>query len=179
MDIFAATSQYLDLFSLAAMPRQTGGSLYYYPGFAAARDGRKLTAEVAHNLGRTTGWEGVMRLRCSKGVRIASFHGHLHVRANDLVALPACSSDATIVAQLALEDSVVAAGHVHVQCAVLYTNSQCERRIRVHTMALPVVAGVYELFEASDALACAGAALPACHLWPCCLPESCGACHVF
>lgn len=157
VDIFAAASQYLDLFSLAALPRQTAGSLYYYPGFQAPRDGRKLTAEVGHNLGRTTGWEGVMRLRCSKGVRIASFHGHLHVRSNDLVALPSVSSDDTIIAQLALEDSVVAGGQVYMQCAVLYTNSQCERRIRVHTMALPVVGGVFELFEASDALACAGA----------------------
>eukprot|EP00892_Ulva_mutabilis_P003092 jgi/Ulvmu1/12784/UM097_0011.1 len=157
VDIFAASSQYLDLFSLAAIPRQTGGSVYYYPGFAAPRDGRKLAAELAHNLGRTTGWEAVMRLRCSKGVRIASFHGHLHVRSNDLVALPSISSDDTIVAQLALEDSVVAGGQVYVQCAVLYTNSQSERRIRVHTLALPVVGGVFEMFEGADALACAGA----------------------
>lgn len=157
VDIFAASSQYLDLFSLAALPRQTGGSIYYYPGFAAQRDARKLGAELAHNLGRSTGWEAVMRLRCSKGVRVASFHGHLHVRSNDLVALPSISSDDTLVAQLALEDSVVAGGQVYVQCAVLYTNSQSERRIRVHTLALPVVAGVYELLESSDSLACASA----------------------
>lgn len=41
-----------------------------------------------------------MRLRCSKGMRIATFHGHLFVRSNDLVALPSLSSDDTIVAQM-------------------------------------------------------------------------------
>lgn len=41
-----------------------------------------------------------MRLRCSKGMRIATFHGHLFVRSNDLVALPSLSADDTIVAQM-------------------------------------------------------------------------------
>ena len=77
-----------------------GGSLYFYPGFSAPRDGTKLRNELAHNLRRTTGWEAVMRLRCSKGMRIATFHGHLFVRSNDLVALPSLSSDDTIVAQM-------------------------------------------------------------------------------
>jgi hypothetical protein len=44
--------------------------LYYYPGFMAARDGPKLAAEVKHNLLRPTAWEAVMRVRCSKGLRI-------------------------------------------------------------------------------------------------------------
>ena len=88
------------LWSIDGEPRCAGGSLYFYPGFTAQRDGRKLRAEVGHNLLRTTGWEAVMRLRCSKGMRIASFHGHLFVRSNDLVALPCVSADDTIVAQM-------------------------------------------------------------------------------
>ena len=51
------------------------------------------------------------------------------------------------------------AARVYVQCAVLYTNNASERRIRVHTMALPVVGGMFDLFEKSDGLACAGACL--------------------
>lgn len=49
-------------------------------GFSAARDGPKLAAEVTHNLTRPTAWEAVMRIRCSKGLRIASFHGHFFNR---------------------------------------------------------------------------------------------------
>ena len=54
--------------------------LYYYPGFMAARDGTKLTAEITHNLTRPTAWEAVMRVRCSKGLRISAFHGHFFNR---------------------------------------------------------------------------------------------------
>lgn len=59
-----------------------------------------------------------------------------------------------------MEDSVMTAARVYVQCAVLYTNSQSERRIRVHTLSLPVVGNMYEMFEKSDALACAGVLRP-------------------
>jgi protein transport protein SEC24 len=46
----------------------------------AARDGDKLTHELRHALVRPTAWEAVMRIRCSKGLRIASFHGHFFNR---------------------------------------------------------------------------------------------------
>lgn len=59
----------------------------------AARDGAKLTAEIRHNLTRPTAWEAVMRVRCSKGLRISSFHGHFFNRSTDLLALPTCDPD--------------------------------------------------------------------------------------
>ena len=34
------------------------------------------------------GWEAVLRIRCSKGIRINSFHGHFFIRSTDLLALP-------------------------------------------------------------------------------------------
>ena len=34
------------------------------------------------------GWEGVMRVRCSKGLSISQFHGHFFVRSIDLLSLP-------------------------------------------------------------------------------------------
>ena len=51
-----------------------------------------MAAEIAHNLGRPTGWEAVMRIRCSKGLRISAFHGHFFVRSTDLLALPQASA---------------------------------------------------------------------------------------
>ena len=49
-------------------------------------------AQVRHNLMRTTGWEAVMRIRCSKGLRISAFHGHFFIRSTDLLALPQARS---------------------------------------------------------------------------------------
>jgi len=33
-----------------------------------------------------------MRIRCSKGIRINSFHGHFFIRSTDLLALPQVSA---------------------------------------------------------------------------------------
>lgn len=45
--------------------------------------------------------------------------------------------------------------HAYVQCALLYTSSSGERRIRVHTMAVPVVSDLGEMYKAADGAACA------------------------
>lgn len=55
MDVFAFGSTYMDLPSLGALPKYTGGQLYYYPGFNADKDGGKLVAEITRNLTRETG----------------------------------------------------------------------------------------------------------------------------
>ncbi|KAG2501034.1 hypothetical protein HYH03_000853 [Edaphochlamys debaryana] len=137
VDVFAMSMQYCDLASIAAIPRYTCGELYHYPGFMAQRDGAKLTAEIAHNLTRPTAWEAVMRVRCSKGLRISAFHGHFFNRSTDLLALPRATRTrwggglgGAFAMEIAHEEGMVQPGFAYVQCALLYTNSNGERRIR-------------------------------------------------
>ena len=54
---------------------------------------RRRRRRCRRNLRRETAWEAVMRIRCSKGLRIAAFFGHFFIRSTDLLALPACDSD--------------------------------------------------------------------------------------
>lgn len=65
VDVFAFGSAYMDLPSLGALPKYTGGQLYYYPGFAAERDGSKLRAELRCGGG---GWKAWVRLGLVHGV---------------------------------------------------------------------------------------------------------------
>lgn len=57
VDVFAFGSAYMDLPSLGALPKYTGGQLYYYPGFAAERDGGKLHAELRCGIAHMGGWQ--------------------------------------------------------------------------------------------------------------------------
>lgn len=150
IDIFACGSAYQDLPSLGALSRYTGGQIYYYPGFAADKDGVKLQAEVKRNLTRETTWEAVMRIRCSKGLRISAFHGHFFVRSTDLLALPTCDADKSFAVEISHEETVLTNQVAYLQAALLYTSSQGERRIRVHTLAMPVVNDILDLFKSSD-----------------------------
>eukprot|EP00775_Hariotina_reticulata_P013331 gene13331-13460_t len=155
LDLFLGTNGYADLASLSSIPRYTCGQVYYYPGFHAARDGAKLTQELVHNLTRPTAWEAVMRIRCSRGLKISSFHGHFFNRSTDLLALPTCDPDKAFAVQIAHEETMVSGPAAFVQCALLHTNSNGERRIRVHTMMLPVLSELSELYRAADGAATA------------------------
>eukprot|EP00877_Chromochloris_zofingiensis_P002473 jgi/Chrzof1/12226/Cz06g26070.t1 len=150
LDVVLGSAQYADLASLASIPRYTCGQVYYYPGFHAPRDGPKFHDELVRNLTRPTAWEAVMRIRCSKGLHISNFHGHFFNRSTDLLALPTCDPDKTFAVQIAHEETMVSGPVGYVQCALLYTSSNGERRIRVHSMAIPIVTDLSEMYRAAD-----------------------------
>ena len=70
----------------------------------------KLRQDVVHNLTRTTAWEAVMRIRCSKGLRISAFHGHFFIRSSDLLALPQVPDTPTLCCSVLTPCPVTAAG---------------------------------------------------------------------
>lgn len=61
----------------------------------------------------------------------------------------------SLLSQIAHEENVMPTSHAYVQCALLYTSSGGERRIRVHTLAVPVVSDLGEMYKAADGAASA------------------------
>jgi hypothetical protein len=89
-------------------------------------------------LTRPTGFEAVMRVRVTRGLKVTQFHGSYYIRGTDLLALPNCSCDSVFGVELAHEEAFLTASVICVQTALLHTTSTGERRIRVHTLAAPV-----------------------------------------
>ncbi|KAI3984782.1 hypothetical protein MKX01_039399 [Papaver californicum] len=150
VNVYAFSDKYTDLASLGTLAKYTGGQVYYYPSFQAGIHKEKLTYELARDLTRETAWESVMRIRCGKGVRFTTYHGHFMLRSTDLLALPAVDSDKAFAMQLSLEENLLTNQTVYFQVALLYTSSSGERRIRVHTAAAPVVADLGEMYRQAD-----------------------------
>jgi protein transport protein SEC24 len=149
VDLFLLTPQYQDVTTLAPLAHLTGGQLYYYPEFQLPRDGNQLIEDLRHNLIRTTGWEGVMRVRCSKGVKVQAYHGAFFLRSSDLLALPSVDCDKAFGVQLTLQENL-STSHNFIQAALLYTTSTSERRIRVLNMCLPTTGQLQDLFNTAD-----------------------------
>lgn len=150
VDLFLGSAQYTDVATLSCLPKLTGGTLQYYPAFAAVRDGGKFKAELTRCLTRPTGFEAVMRVRVTRGMRISNFHGNFYMRGNDLLALPNCHPDNAFAFEILFDEAALSTNIISVQAALLYTTSSGERRIRVHTMALPVSHVVQEIVESID-----------------------------
>eukprot|EP01027_Heterolobosea_sp_BB2_P004714 GEZU01007253.1.p1 GENE.GEZU01007253.1~~GEZU01007253.1.p1 ORF type:complete len:1060 (-),score=283.26 GEZU01007253.1:92-3271(-) len=151
VDLFTTSSQFVDLATIGALPKLTGGQIFYYHGFRAEKHGRKLSADLRRALTRYTGFEAIMRIRTSNGLKISNFYGHFFVRGRDLLALPNVDADKAYGIQIAHTGNILSTPTAALQAAVLYTTSSGERRIRVHTITLPVTGSLADLFKYSDA----------------------------
>lgn len=150
VDTFLFSSQYTDLATLSILSRYTAGQTFYYPGFNELRDGKKFEMDLSHDLTRSTAFESVMRVRATRGIRFSSFYGNYYVRGTDLLALPNCTSDSSFSLDMVYDEPVLQAQAISVQSALLYTSANGERRIRVHTLVLPVTQSAQEMIESLD-----------------------------
>ncbi|PHJ17581.1 transport protein sec24 [Cystoisospora suis] len=164
---------YYDLATVLPLAQLTGGEVRYYAGFHKLQQGEQLENEVFHIMTRTTGWEAVMRIRVSRGWRISSRHGRFYLRGTDLFVLPTVNADSTFSVLMEIDEQSVGGGGgapgagslvngsgpggggggdnvVAVQAALLYTNSEGERRIRVHTFCLPVSQNIQDIVSSMD-----------------------------
>ncbi|XP_023370484.1 protein transport protein Sec24A [Otolemur garnettii] len=159
VDLFLLSGQYSDLASLGCISRYSAGSVYYYPSYHHQHNPvqvQKLQKELQRYLTRKIGFEAVMRIRCTKGLSIHTFHGNFFVRSTDLLSLPNVNPDAGYAVQMSVEESLTDTQLVSFQSALLYTSSKGERRIRVHTLCLPVVSTLNEIFLGADVQAISG-----------------------
>ncbi|XP_068134016.1 protein transport protein Sec24A [Hyperolius riggenbachi] len=159
VDLFLLSGRYSDLASLGCISRYSAGSVYYYRSYHHQHNPvqvEKLQKEFKRYLTRKIGFEAVMRIRCTKGLSIHTFHGNFFVRSTDLLSLPNVNPDAGYAVQMSVEENLTDTPIVSFQAALLYTSSKGERRIRVHTMCLPVVSALSDVYAGADVQAVIG-----------------------
>ncbi|XP_046466052.1 protein transport protein Sec24A isoform X1 [Neodiprion pinetum] len=152
VDLFLLNSQYSDLATLSGMCKFSGGCMYHIPLFRVNKPQHTdmLERMLRRYLTRKIGFEAVMRIRCTRGLSIDTFHGNFFVRSTDLLSLPNVNPDAGFGMQIAIEENLSDVQSVCFQAALLYTSSKGERRIRVHTLCLPVAANLSDILHSAD-----------------------------
>lgn len=168
VDVFALYDAEADLASVGELARCTGGVLRAWAGFCAARDSRALCVALWQRLARPWGCRAAFRVRASRGLAVRTYCGGAGVPAGGgtSVALAAVDSATTLTVRLAHEGDLPPGHDAVIQAALLYTTSEGSRRVRVHTVAVPVArcanspALVYRALD-GDALAVCVARLAA------------------
>lgn len=150
VDLFLCPQKYVDVATLSMLPKHTSGELYFYPGFHPSSHGEKMSVELSQTLTRQTGFEAVMRVRCSKGMKVSQFHGNFFIRGTDLLALPNVTPQSTFTVELEHESEAIGRPVLYVQSALLYTTSTGERRIRVNTIAASVATRAEDIVKKVD-----------------------------
>ena len=155
VDYVVMSSDTVDLFTAAEVPRLTCGRVYNWPGFRPSWDGATLHALVMRMVTRETAWEGIGRVRCSEGLSTKRHFGNIgQLRHGTDVRLPVLDSDTAFAVEFDYDGQLDA--RAYVQSAVLYTTSYGQRRIRVSTTAVGVSTVASTLFRSADCEALLG-----------------------
>ena len=143
VDFFLAApgGGYIDIATIGHVSRMTGGEVFYYPNFMAPRDSLKYTTELEHAITRETGFQALMKVRCSNGLQVASYHGSFlqHTFGADL-EIGTIDADKAIGVVFSYDGKLDTKLDAHFQAALLYTAASGQRRVR----CINIVAGVNE-----------------------------------
>ncbi|KAL2258436.1 hypothetical protein VTK26DRAFT_8266 [Humicola hyalothermophila] len=141
VDFFMAAPSggYLDIATVGYVSATTGGETFFYPNFIAPRDNTKLSLEIKHAVTRETGYQALMKVRCSTGLQVAAYHGNFvqHTFGADL-EIGVTDADKAISVAFSYDGKLDSKLDAHFQAALLYTSASGQRRVR----CINVIAGV-------------------------------------
>ncbi|KAK0713064.1 hypothetical protein B0T26DRAFT_741913 [Lasiosphaeria miniovina] len=149
VDFFMAAPSggYLDIATVGHVSSTTGGETFYYPNFIAPRDNTRLSLEIKHAVTRETGYQALMKVRCSNGLQVSAYHGNFiqHTFGADL-EIGVIDADKALAVSFGYDGKLDSKLDAHFQAALLYTTASGQRRVR----CCNVLAGVSE--NAKDTL---------------------------
>ena len=153
VDFFLACAGggYMDLATIGHMSRLTGGEMFFYPNFVAPRDSLKLQDEIKHAMLRETGYQALMKVRCSTGLQVTAYYGSFlqHTFGADL-EMGTIDADKAIGVTFSYDGKLDAKLDAHFQAALLYTSATGQRRVRCINVVAAVNEGATDTMRTVD-----------------------------
>ena len=154
---FSATDNYLDIATISNLPRATSGRMHYYRGIKAQDnqfDDVKYSIELYSTLTMDVSLDTVMKVQTSSNITVSSVYGHIFEKSPGLFYSPVMPRDQTYVFDLEMNGDS-ANDTACFQISVISTLTSGERRLRVITLALPIISSMTELYNKADQVAIA------------------------
>ncbi|XP_060092639.1 protein transport protein Sec24C isoform X3 [Heteronotia binoei] len=147
VDLFLFPNQYLDVATLGVVPYQTGGSVYKYAYFQVETDQERFLNDLRRDVQKEVGFDAVMRVRTSTGIRATDFFGAFYMSNTTDVELAGLDCDKTITVEFKHDDKLSEDSGALLQCAVLYTSCAGQRRLRIHNLSLNCCTQLADLYR--------------------------------
>ncbi|KAJ5103716.1 hypothetical protein N7532_004245 [Penicillium argentinense] len=153
VDFFIAApgGTYMDVATMGHVAALTGGETFFYSNFHSPRDLLKVRKEVAHAVTRETGYQALMKVRCSNGLQVSSYHGNFvqHALGADL-EIGSVDSEKAIGVVFSYDGKLDPKLDAHFQAALLYTSADGQRRVRCINVVAAVNEGGMETMKYVD-----------------------------
>ncbi|XP_060635002.2 protein transport protein Sec24D [Anolis sagrei] len=154
VDLFLFPNQYIDVASMGLVTMLTGGTLYKYNNFQMNSDSNQFLSDLRKNIEKRMAFDAIMRVRTSTGFRATDFLGAIYMNNTTDVEMAGVDCDKAVTVEFKHDDKLNEDNGALIQCAVLYTSMNGQRRLRIHNTALNCssqLADVYKSCE-TDAL---------------------------
>ena len=76
------------------------------PHTQTSRDGERLICDLRHSVGRNTGFDAVMRVRASTGLRPTGFYGAFHMNNTTDIELGNIDADKAVAVEIKHDDKL-------------------------------------------------------------------------
>ncbi|XP_030806676.1 protein transport protein Sec24C isoform X5 [Geospiza fortis] len=147
VDLFLFPNQYLDVATLGVVPYQTGGSIYKYAYFQLETDQFRFLNDLRRDVQKEVGFDAVMRVRTSTGIRATDFFGAFYMSNTTDVEMAGLDCDKTITVEFKHDDKLSEDSGALLQCALLYTSCAGQRRLRIHNLSLNCCTQLADLYR--------------------------------
>ncbi|KAK6198172.1 sec-24-like membrane protein [Scheffersomyces amazonensis] len=157
MDLHVISNASVDLSNVGWLASVSGGKVYRWSNFHAERDGRALTSRINDSITATTGYQGQLKVRCSNGLQVSQYYGTSSSVAETSVAggiqdpvVPILSKDQTFTVLFEYDGKLNKRYDCHIQVALLYTDPEGIRKVRIINLVLAVSERLEEIFAFAD-----------------------------
>ncbi|KAF1527373.1 Protein transport protein Sec24C, partial [Eudyptes sclateri] len=147
VDLFLFPNQYLDVATLGVVTYQTGGSIYKYAYFQLEIDQDRFLNDLRRDVQKEVGFDAVMRVRTSTGIRATDFFGAFYMSNTTDVEMAGLDCDKTITVEFKHDDKLSEDSGALLQCALLYTSCAGQRRLRIHNLSLNCCTQLADLYR--------------------------------
>ncbi|XP_062958686.1 protein transport protein Sec24C isoform X1 [Cynocephalus volans] len=147
VDLFLFPNQYVDVATLSVVPQLTGGSIYKYACFQVENDQERFLSDLRRDVQKIVGFDAVMRVRTSTGIRAVDFFGAFYMSNTTDVELAGLDGDKTVTVEFKHDDRLNEESGALLQCALLYTSCAGQRRLRIHNLALNCCTQLADLYR--------------------------------
>lgn len=156
LDVHVALPTSVDLSHVGWLAASTGGVVTRFPDFVYERDARAFSAKIAALVQRVRGHQGQLKLRCSNGLQVTQYYGGYVPGGENITGVnidpvvPTISEDYTLTCLLEYDGKLLTKYDCHFQAALLYTDPQGVRKVRVINLVLAVTERLEDAFNFAD-----------------------------
>lgn len=149
-DSYFFPSSYMDLATVGCISALSGGDQFLYTAFDANKHGAKFANDLQMTLSRNFGYDALLRVRASAGLKVADYFGNFYMKNDTDVDLAGVDSLKAVGVGLQYDGKLDERADVYIQMALLYTTADGHRRVRVHNLVLGVASQLNNVFRNAE-----------------------------